>query len=104
MTTVTSIIARAKAEGITIEVRGDRLRFDAPDGLPPDLRTELVEHKTELLELLAYEGDNIRSVDLAPPSWSAPACPAWCDDDEISIGVDQVRAILAEHARFYSRG
>ncbi len=72
MTSVTSILTRVSAAGITLTANGDRLRFDAPHGLPPELRADLVEHKAEILALLASQpfAD-------AAPSWDELKSLPW---------------------------
>jgi hypothetical protein len=93
MSPAASIIARATAAGITLEARGDRLRFDAPHGLPPDLRTDLVEHKAEVLALLVAEPT---PPPFDPVDWSADDCPAWCFDDSLTVSLEDIRRTVAE--------
>jgi TubC N-terminal docking domain len=52
--TATQLLTLAREKNILLEVQGDRLVVDAPPGaVTPDLRSELVRHKPELMVLLA---------------------------------------------------
>jgi hypothetical protein len=49
---IASLLARSEAAGVTLEPRGDRLRWRALGGLPADLAAALREHKVEILRVL----------------------------------------------------
>src|SRR5689334_23133796 len=47
------LLAHLRSLNITLWIEEDRLRFKAPKGsLPPELRTQLVEHKAEIMAFL----------------------------------------------------
>jgi hypothetical protein len=46
------LVERARAEGLTLEAAGDRLRVRPKDRLTPELRALLVEYKAEILRAL----------------------------------------------------
>jgi len=113
VTSVLAILARASAAGVILEAYGDRIRFNAPYGLPDDLRADLVAHKPEVLALLArprgpsservesgcdppavvadprHSGPPVRRV--GRPGWDELSRQRWglaLDDDEPGIVVD----------------
>ncbi|MEA5516848.1 amino acid adenylation domain-containing protein [Nodularia sp. UHCC 0506] len=50
----TKFLSQLLEQGVQLWVEGDRLRYHAPKGvITPDLRTQLIEYKSELLSLLA---------------------------------------------------
>jgi aspartate racemase len=51
--TPSEVLAHLRSLGVRVSTEGDRIRCDAPSGvLTPELRAQLVRHKTALLELL----------------------------------------------------
>jgi hypothetical protein len=48
-----AIVAYCRILGVRLSVASGRLLYDAPGALDPELRALLVQHKPELLELLA---------------------------------------------------
>jgi hypothetical protein len=69
------LVEQARAEGLTLEAAGDRLRVRPKDRLPPELRAALIAQKPAILQLLG-------------------ASPA-ADDPEVARRVDAFRAQLA---------
>jgi hypothetical protein len=111
MTSAPLILARASAAGIALTAVGDRIRFDAPHGLPADLRAALVEHKAEVLDLLARPPTvdppkgaepaaprHESSID-APPvaiDFTAEDCPAFVFDESLAITPAQLRGAVED--------
>lgn len=62
--TPTAILHACAARGIALRVTGDRLVYRAPLGaLTRELRTELTEHKTELLAMLRSSRPRVERVE-----------------------------------------
>jgi hypothetical protein len=55
MSAAAKVLERARAAGVQLQARGDRLAYDAPSNVSPDLLVHLRERKAELLELLRHE-------------------------------------------------
>lgn len=56
--TTHELLAELKRSGVVVSLAGDRLRVEAPTGtVTEDLRRLLVEHKPELMAVLAEEED-----------------------------------------------
>jgi hypothetical protein len=51
------LVERARAEGLTLEAAGDRLRVRPKDRLTPKLRAALIEQKPAILRLLGAPDD-----------------------------------------------
>jgi TubC N-terminal docking domain len=51
---LTPLLIRVRGSGVTLAVEGDALAVSPRGALTPELRAELVRHKPELLELLAW--------------------------------------------------
>jgi hypothetical protein len=111
MTSAALILARASAAGIVLTTNGDRIRFDAPHGLPADLRAALVEHKAEVLDLLtrAPTVDSPSRTEPAEPrselsieapteaiGFTADDCPAFAFDESLAITPAQFRAAVED--------
>ena len=53
MSAAMNLLARLHRHGVVTWVEGDRLRYRAPSGaIPVELRDELVQHKTEIIDFL----------------------------------------------------
>lgn len=51
---VIELLAELRGRGVRLQANGDKLHVSAPNGVvTPQLRASLVEHKTELLAILA---------------------------------------------------
>ena len=82
-----SVLREARARGIQLSVRGDRLHVKAPIGaLDPSLRSALSEHKQAILRLLAgpqiaHDGGPIEQcVVCGCPTWWQSTAGIWrCD-------------------------
>jgi hypothetical protein len=49
------VVKEVRGRGVELSDADDRLRFRPAGSLPPELKTELKEHKDEILEILANE-------------------------------------------------
>ncbi|MEW6367293.1 MAG: amino acid adenylation domain-containing protein [Acidobacteriota bacterium] len=59
--TVLDLVSRLRDQDVRLWVDGEQLRFSAPkNALSPELRAELVEHKSEVLQLLREAEDRER--------------------------------------------
>jgi hypothetical protein len=98
--TAATLVATARRLGARLEVRGPKLGIIPPPDVPPDewagLVDGLAEFKAEVLELLSGGHQVVTVPD--PLVWSSPDCPAWCDDDSLSVSVEDVRRSVAEAA------
>lgn len=77
--TAAKLLADLRAQGIRLAINGDRIHIDAPKGkLTPELRAVIVEHKAEILAILAAETTST-SIENASPPTPTPlptACPS----------------------------
>lgn len=49
----TALLSRLRSSGVTLTVRGDKIRWQAPRGvMTPELRREIVKHKPDIIEAL----------------------------------------------------
>ena len=64
------ILARAQAAGVELEPLGDRLRWRAPGGLPPDLAADLKTHKLKVLSALSSDPATPATATLSPENRS----------------------------------
>ena len=53
------LLAELSRRGVEVAVHGDRLRFRPQAAVTPDLRAALLEHKVDLIRLLAAPDDEI---------------------------------------------
>ena len=55
MKTSLAIIKAAEDQGISLWVEGGALRYKAARGIASDLKSQLVNHKNEIIEILSHE-------------------------------------------------
>ncbi len=58
-----SLLAELHSLGVTIEARGDRLRFGPVDAVPPDLLEHLRANKEEVIDLLEHDPEPLAEAD-----------------------------------------
>ncbi|TDD05140.1 non-ribosomal peptide synthetase, partial [Nonomuraea diastatica] len=81
---IDDLLLRAIEVGVTLRLDGDRLTYDAPGGLPADLRAQLTAHRDELITILRQH-----TADGYPPLTTA-------DGDTGALSSGQERLWLVE--------
>jgi hypothetical protein len=97
-----SLLDELHSLGVTLESRGDRLRFKPVNAVPPDLVEHLRAHKDEVIALLEHDRDHQTVTDKASATLEALSQigavlihttkfgPIWLAIDQASA--DEIRA------------
>jgi hypothetical protein len=90
MSAATAVIWRALDAGIRFTAKPDKIAYRAPAGsMTPDLRAEIQQHKTEILELLTSEAWADDPAEFH--NWSqAPEPIAWTEREDVRLVVEDL--------------
>ena len=72
MNPLAALLARLAREGFRLEALGGHIAVRPKDRLTPELRDEIIRHRTDVLELLRIHGHNLLALFADAPTWPPP--------------------------------
>ena len=64
MNAVLEVMQNCEAFGVKISVSGEKLKIDAPKGLPDSIKESLRQHKADIIRKLARDGETVNAPSL----------------------------------------
>jgi hypothetical protein len=72
MNSLATLLSRLSADGLSLALRGEQIGVTPAVRLTPELRDDIVHHRSEIIELLRFHGSNLVALFANAPTWPPP--------------------------------